>query len=179
MTCPGIRLCLFGLWRLSLVPALLLRNWNCPSGPFGSVAFFNSAASALAFVSPPLPSLVCLLCLGVLCMWCVLHLLYFAAWLACFCCLVRLLLLLGSPAFAAAPGLFWYASTRLPCTPDFPVRVPVQYPLLPAPALKFVLLRLLLVTVCELGWFCAPACACSHASLVWLTCSCLSLSSCV
>ena len=96
-----------------------------------------------------------------------------------FCCLARLLLLLGSPAFAAAPGLFWYASTRLPCTPDFPVRVPVQYPLLPAPALEFVLLRLLLVTVCELGWFCAPACACSHASLVWLTCSCLSLSSCV
>ena len=115
--------------------------------------------------------------------WCACAVLEFCACGVCcvcvFCCLARLLLLLGLPAFAAAPGLFWYASTRLPCTPDFPVRVPVQYPLLPAPALKFVLLRLLLVTVCELGWFCAPACACSHASLVWLTCSCLSLSSCV
>ena len=74
------------------MPALLLHNWNCPSGPFGSIAFFYRAASALW----PL-------CLHRCPRWCACTVLVFCAYSVCCVCCFSLLAL---PAVAAAPGQF-------------------------------------------------------------------------
>ena len=90
--------------------------------------------------------------------WCACAVLVFCTfcvyYLGCLCCVS----LLGLPAFTAAFGQFCYAITVLLCSPAFPVLVPLQYLLLPAPVLQFVLLVLLLAPVSELGCFCALAC---------------------
>ena len=97
--------------------------------------------------------MVCLCYLGVLCVLCIL------------CIFLSCIYLPGLPAFIAAFGHFWYTIAGLLCTSAFPVQAPVQYLLLHALALKFVLPVFLLAPVSELGMFLCP-CLCLIISLL-------------